>query len=138
MSRLYYTMCCFTGVFKNFPRAFLFVCVLFLAFLIPTCWYLKREEKSRRTTRKKLPTGRKREKMFLYFAIYHTSVASRKKLGTICIISDLLYVLYELMICYFLPILFTLVNFYFKQMRRALHLIQALNGNKCYAYFVSG
>ena len=33
---------------------------------------------------------------------------------------------------------FTFVDFYIEQIRRALHVIQALNGNKCNAYFVSG
>ena len=34
--------------------------------------------------------------------------------------------------------LFTLVNLLLKSNWRALHVIQALNGNKCNAYFVSG
>ena len=34
--------------------------------------------------------------------------------------------------------LFTFVNIYIEQFRRAMHVVQALNGNKCNAYFVSG
>ena len=34
--------------------------------------------------------------------------------------------------------LVTLVNFYIELLRCGLHVIQALNGNKCNAYFVSG
>ena len=37
-----------------------------------------------------------------------------------------------------LYVLFTFVKFYIEQNGRALHVIQALNGNKCNAYFVSG
>ena len=32
----------------------------------------------------------------------------------------------------------TFVNLDIEQLRCAMHVIQALNGNKCHAYFVSG
>ena len=69
--------------------------------------------------------------------IYDNNIGNRNLIVISFIMSDLLYVIFMNTLLLFI-FLIHFSELFTEQSGRALHVIQALNGNKCNAYFVSG